>query len=142
MTLHLSGLRLKFHLKQPEERRYRFMADLPDETVLLFSYGTLQDKAVQLANFGRELTGSVDSLPGYSTSLIAIRDPAVVATSGKTHHTIAERSANPADEVRGTVYAITAEELAAADRYEVSEYTRMPVTLKSGRQAWVYGRAQ
>lgn len=28
-----------------------------EHPVLLFSYGTLQDKAVQLANFGRELTG-------------------------------------------------------------------------------------
>jgi hypothetical protein len=110
-------------------------------TLLLFSYGTLQDKAVQLANFGRELIGSPDSLPGYSTSLIAIRDLAVVATSGKTHHSIAERSANPTDEVPGTVFKITAEELAAADRYEVSEYTRVCETLKSGARAWVYVRA-
>ncbi len=51
---------------------------------------------------------------GYSTSLIAIRDPAVVATSGKTHHKIAEHSTNPGDEVPGTVFDITAEELAAA----------------------------
>jgi hypothetical protein len=110
-------------------------------TVLLFSYGTLQDKAVQLANFGRELTGFADSLPGYSTSLIAIRDQAVVTASGKTHHTIADPSANLTDEVRGTVYQITPQELAAADRYEVSEYTRVPVTLKSGKSAWVYVRA-
>ena len=33
--------------------------------VLLFSYGTLQDKAVQLANFGRELNGQADRMPGY-----------------------------------------------------------------------------
>lgn len=72
----------------------------------------------------------------YSTSLIAIRDPAVVATSGKTHHTIAERSSNLADEVPRTVHTITTGELAAADRYEVSEYTRILVALKSGRQAW------
>jgi len=31
-------------------------------TVYLFSYGILQDKAVQLANFGRELTGSADAM--------------------------------------------------------------------------------
>jgi gamma-glutamylcyclotransferase (GGCT)/AIG2-like uncharacterized protein YtfP len=109
--------------------------------VLLFSYGTLQDKAVQMANFGRELTGSRDSLPGYTTSLIPIRDPAVVATSGKTHHSIAERSASQADEVLGTVFSITAQELAAADRYEVCEYTRVCETLKSGARAWVYVRA-
>jgi hypothetical protein len=109
--------------------------------VLLFSYGTLQDKAVQLANFGRELAGASDSLPWYSISLIAIRDPEVVATSGKSHHTIAERSRSVADEVPGMVFKITPDELAAADRYEVSDYTRVEVTLKSGLRAWAYVRA-
>jgi hypothetical protein len=116
------------------------LEDALDTTVLIFSYGTLQDRAVQLSNFGRELSGSADSLPGYSTSLIAIRDPGVVTTSGKTHHTIAERSGDLADEVCGVVFKITPDELAAADRYEVSEYTRVRVTLKSGLQAWAYVR--
>jgi hypothetical protein len=115
--------------------------DSLNATVLIFSYGTLQDRAVQLANFGRELMGTSDSLPGYSTSLIAIRDLKVVAASGKTHHTIAKRSENLADEVHGTVFEITPAELAAADRYEVSEYTRVQVTLKSGMRAWAYVRA-
>ena len=110
-------------------------------SVRLFSYGTLQDKAVQLANFGRQLTGSADSLPGFSTSLIPIRDPAVVATSGKAHHRIAVRSNDPTEEVPGTVFEITPQELAAADRYEVAEYTRVMVTLKSGAQAWAYVEA-
>ena len=109
--------------------------------VLLFSYGTLQDKAVQLANFGRELQGRPDSMPGYRQSLLAITDPQVIATSGKTHHPIVEPSANPNDAVAGTVFEITAQELAAADRYEVSDYKRVSVTLKSGVQAWVYVRA-
>jgi hypothetical protein len=109
--------------------------------VLIFSYGTLQDRAVQLANFGRELAGTSDSLPGFSTSLIAIRDPEVIATSGKTHHTIAERSCDPTEEVSGMVFKVTPEELAAADRYEVEEYTRVEVTLKSGLRAWAYVRA-
>ena len=39
-------------------------------------------------------SGSLNSLPAHSTSLIAIRNPSVVATSRKTHHTIAERSNN------------------------------------------------
>jgi hypothetical protein len=110
-------------------------------TVLLFSYGTLQDPSVQRASFGRELAGSADALPGYATSLIAIRDQAVVETSGKSHHSIAERSGNPSDQVPGMVFRITPEELLAADRYEVSDYTRVQVTLKSGLQAWAYVRA-
>jgi hypothetical protein len=117
------------------------MDDSLNAAVLLFSYGILRDKAVQLANFGRELAGSLDSLPEYSTSVIPIRDPAVVAASGKTHHTIAERSANRADEVPGMVFKITPQELAAADRYEVSDYARILVTLKSGAHAWAYVRA-
>jgi hypothetical protein len=110
-------------------------------TVLLFSYGTLQHRAVQLANFGRELTGSADALPGYATSLIAIRDQAVVEKSGKTHHAIAERSGGPSAEVPGMVFKITPDELIAADRYEVSDYTRVEVTLRSGLRAWAYVRA-
>jgi hypothetical protein len=39
------------------------------------------------------------------------------------------------------VFRITPEELAAADRYEVSDYKRIEVTLKSGLVAWVYVKA-
>jgi gamma-glutamylcyclotransferase (GGCT)/AIG2-like uncharacterized protein YtfP len=109
--------------------------------VLLFSYGTLQDKAVQMANFGRYLTGRPDTLPGYTLLPILIVDPAVVALSGKTHHFIAQPGLKATDEVQGTVFEVTADELIAADRYEVSDYTRVTVILKSGVQAWVYVRA-
>jgi gamma-glutamylcyclotransferase (GGCT)/AIG2-like uncharacterized protein YtfP len=109
--------------------------------ILLFSYGTLQDRQVQIANFGRELIGRADALPGYTQTMVAIGDPQVVATSGKTHHPIVEPGSNPSDEVAGTVFEITARELAAADEYEVSDYRRIAVTLKSGVQAWVYVRA-
>jgi hypothetical protein len=40
--------------------------------------------------------------------------------------------------VAGVVFEITAEELVAADRYEVAQYFRVEVTLKSGVKAWVY----
>lgn len=110
-------------------------------SILLFSYGTLQDKNVQLAHFGRELRGRPDSMPGYRQTMIAITDPQVVAISGKTHHPIVEPSPDPGDEVRGSVFEITAQELAAADKYEVSDYKRVSVMLKSGVQAWVYVRA-
>ena len=46
-------------------------------TVLLFSYGTLQDKDVQIASFGRELTGREDALPGYVRRIVPIVDPNV-----------------------------------------------------------------
>jgi gamma-glutamylcyclotransferase (GGCT)/AIG2-like uncharacterized protein YtfP len=111
-------------------------------TVLLFSYGTLQDKSVQIANFGRELTGREDALPGYARRMVAIVDPKVVALSGESHHANAEPSSNPEDAVSGTVFEITEQELAAADKYEeAAEYRRISVTLRSGDQAWVYVRA-
>jgi len=112
-------------------------ATLKQADILLFSYGTLQVKAVQLANFGRLLSGRPDLLPGYTLVPIIIDDSAVIALSGKSQHMIAKRS-NAGDEVTGMVFELTAEELAAADRYEVAEYTRVQVTLKSGVKAWVY----
>ncbi|MNL77026.1 AIG2-like family protein [compost metagenome] len=48
---------------------------------------------------------------------------------------------NPADGIAGKVFAITEAELAAADEYEVADYKRVLVRLKSGRDAWVYVKA-
>jgi acyl-CoA thioesterase FadM/gamma-glutamylcyclotransferase (GGCT)/AIG2-like uncharacterized protein YtfP len=110
-------------------------------TEWLFSYGTLQDSAVQQANFGRTLDGRRDTLTGYALSTITIRDQQVINTSGRVEHQIIEPSAQSTQDVSGTVYAITAQELAAADRYEVAEYRRVAVTLKSGLKAWAYVRA-
>jgi hypothetical protein len=53
---------------------------------LLFSYGTLQEKDVQLSTFGRPLQRQRDELPGYELSSVRIEDPEVVATSGMTHY--------------------------------------------------------
>lgn len=113
-----------------------------DAPIWLFSYGTLRQRNVQLATFGRELEGRDDALVGFSRAMVEITDPEVVATSGETHHPIVARSGDPADEVEGTVFRITAAELAAADSYEVSDYKRVGVTLKSGIDAFVYIRAE
>lgn len=107
-------------------------------SIWLFSYGTLQQEEVQIATFGRLLEGRADVLPGYVTSMFEIKDAEVVKTSGKTHHFMARPSGNPADEVPGIVFRITPAELAAADTYEVSDYQRIAVRLKSGLEAFVY----
>ncbi len=109
-----------------------------NDDVWLFSYGTLQQEDVQLATFGRLLEGRADALPGYATVPLEITDPDVIATSGKKFHTMARPSCNPADEVSGVVFRITPAELAAADTYEVSDYKRIAVRLKSGMEAFVY----
>jgi gamma-glutamylcyclotransferase (GGCT)/AIG2-like uncharacterized protein YtfP len=106
---------------------------------LLFSYGTLQETAVQLAAFGRLLRGQPDELPGFEPARVPIEDPHAVAASGRTHHDNAAFNGRADSRVCGTAFEVTDAELAAADRYEqTASYARVTVTLASGRQAWVY----
>ncbi|CAO3361404.1 gamma-glutamylcyclotransferase family protein [Azospirillum melinis] len=114
---------------------------MADDRVLLFSYGTLQQDNVQLASFGRLLTGRADAMPGYRCDMLEITDPEVIRTSGKRFHPVVSESGDPADEVAGTLFEITPEELAAADSYEVADYRRVMVRLRSGADAWVYVKA-
>jgi hypothetical protein len=107
----------------------------------LFSYGTLQNTQVQLETFGRELEGHKDQLLGYKLEMVEIGDDDVVALSGETHHPIAVVSKDKNDVVSGVVFAITADELAQSDLYEVSDYKRVMGRFKSGKQAWVYVQA-
>lgn len=112
-----------------------------ERNILLFSYGTLQQENVQLASFGRLLEGEEDAMPGYRQDMLEITDPEVIRTSGKRFHPVVTPSADPADSVAGKVFWITAEELAAADRYEVADYKRVNVVLASGKEARVYVKA-
>ena len=111
---------------------------MPDTLERLFSYGTLQLEAVQRATFGRLLTGRPDHLPGFDLSQVEITDPEVLAKSGQTHHPIVRRTGRPSDQIAGTVFEVTAEELQQADRYEVADYRRERFPLASGLDAWVY----
>lgn len=110
-------------------------------TIHLFSYGTLRQADVEIASFGRLLEGRSDALPGYKQSMLEIADPEVVRKSGKKFHPIVTPSDDPTDEVDGIVFTITEAELAAADAYEVNDYRRIMVRLRSGIDAWVYVRA-
>src|SRR5688500_5267411 len=99
---------------------------------LLFSYGTLQDTAVQLATFGRELTGRKDALPGYTQGFVR---------SGDAEYLNAVPAPSADDSVEGVVFEVTDAELDAADRYEEdADYRRIVVKLRSGAEAWVYIR--
>jgi len=96
--------------------------------MLLFSYGTLQEKDVQIANFGRELEGQEDALPGYTIQILPV-----------SNYANAVPSSNPQDSVAGTVFEVTDDDLTAADKYEEdADYQRILVTLRSGKQAWIY----
>lgn len=106
----------------------------------LFSYGTLQQDDVQQASFGRLLKGHADALVGWKQEMVEITDPDVLTKSGKRFHPIV-MPGDTSDQVPGMVFEITPEELAAADRYEVSDYKRVAAKLASGLTAWVYVKA-
>ncbi|MFT4088760.1 MAG: gamma-glutamylcyclotransferase [Gordonia sp. (in: high G+C Gram-positive bacteria)] len=104
---------------------------------VLFSYGTLMDPVVQQGVFGRELPTVADVLPGFVVDTVEITDPDVVALSGLSTHLVLR--SGPADsEVPGARLMLDDDDLAAADRYEVDDYQRVAVPLKSGLTAWVY----
>jgi gamma-glutamylcyclotransferase (GGCT)/AIG2-like uncharacterized protein YtfP len=109
-------------------------------SIALFSYGTLRQLEVQLANYGRLLEGEADALLGYRLVPVEITDPDVVRLSGKAVHTIAAASDRPADRIAGVVYRLSEPELDATDAYEADAYARVETTLESGRSAWVYVR--
>jgi gamma-glutamylcyclotransferase (GGCT)/AIG2-like uncharacterized protein YtfP len=107
-------------------------------TELLFSYGTLRQPEVQRATFGREIAGRPDAIIGYDLEYVTITDAHVIATSGSDRHPILKPTDRAGAAVEGTVFAISEADLAAADEYEVDDYVRVAVPLRSGGTAWVY----
>jgi hypothetical protein len=105
---------------------------------LLFSYGTLQLEAVQMATFGRRLSGVSDVLRGFELALLKIEDQTVVAISGKAHHTMAKFTGRDSDVIPGTVFTVTPGEIQNADKYEVAAVKRVAVVLQSGVRAWAH----
>jgi gamma-glutamylcyclotransferase (GGCT)/AIG2-like uncharacterized protein YtfP len=105
----------------------------------LFSYGTLQEKDVQLSTFGRTLDGQRDELPGYAPGVVRIEDAHVAARLGRTHHANVTFNGRDHSRVHGTVFEITDAELASVDGFEAGfRYSRVAAVLASGRDAWVY----
>ena len=109
---------------------------------LLFSYGTLQQEPVQRSTFGRVLNGQPDELVGFEQATLTVDDPAFVAASGTSAHTIVTFTGQHGSRVSGTVFEVTDRELESADRYEPEGYRRVETTLASGRRAWVYANAR
>lgn len=105
---------------------------------LLFSYGTLQQEAVQLATFGRRLTASPDAILGFELGVYTVTDPEFVASSGKAEHAIVRQVDRADSRVDGTVLELTDAELAQADAYEPDGYERVLAPLESGGRVWVY----
>ena len=93
---------------------------------------------MQLDTFGRLLDSEDDVLPGYTVDYIEIEDPRSSTSPARPCTRSSARPATRCDKVTGKVLAVTEDELEAADEYEVALYRRAPVTLASGRTAWVY----
>ena len=53
-------------------------------------------------------------------------------------HPVVHETDDAADRISGTLFQLTAAELARADEYEAGDYRRVRVTLASGRGAWLY----
>ena len=104
----------------------------------LFSYGTLQLKNVQKETFGRNLSGKKDSLLRYKLESLKIKDLSVLEISETKTHPIIRFTGIGADVVEGTVFEVSLDELLKADNYEVADYKRIEVVLKSGIKSWVY----
>lgn len=102
----------------------------------LFSYGTLQNRDVQLKLFGRLLNGTKDSLAGYKSGSVEITDVAFLAKGEQRTQLSAVES--DGDTIDGMVFEVSADELAHADKYEPDEYLRVKVPLGSGKKAWIY----
>lgn len=106
---------------------------------LIFSYGSLQDEAVQRSVYGRLLRGEPDSLVGWVRTLIEVPKSHKAASLGTTHYANVEPSPQTSSRVPGMVLELTDSELEASDGYErEAEYVRVLITLASGRSAWVY----
>jgi|SRR6185436_18794893 len=106
---------------------------------LLFAYGTLQLPDIQLATFGRLLRGEKDEAVGCEREVLAIKDPEVIAATGRGEHLNLRFNGLPGARVAGTVLEVTDAELVDADKYErLARYERRELTLSSGRTAWAY----
>ncbi len=94
----------------------------------LFTYGTLRDPATQQRLLGRALgSGSSDILRGFRLAKLT-----------GIHQVYSILQPQPGSTVAGTLYEVTAAELARLDDYEGDAYQRISVTLVSKARAWVY----
>jgi hypothetical protein len=116
------------------------MRRMSGPTQHLFSYGTLQQENVQIAVFGKPVSGKPDAIVGYDLVPVTISSQEAVAISGKAVHTTLVPADGEATPIEGVVFHISEDDLAAADRYESAEYKRIRVALRSGVEAWVYVR--
>jgi hypothetical protein len=106
---------------------------------LVFSYGSLQEEAVQLETFGRRLTGFPDALVGYETELVPVTRKDDPHYGRKTHHLNLKANGRAQSRVAGTALDVSDAELALTNRFEErSGYARIAARTAGGRDVWLY----
>jgi gamma-glutamylcyclotransferase (GGCT)/AIG2-like uncharacterized protein YtfP len=93
----------------------------------LFVYGTLKEPSIQKRVIWREIQGTPEVLESFAIYKVKLESkvyPMIVRKVGS--------------EVSGLAIYVTAEELKRIDYYETEAYARQEVTLKSGKDTWVY----
>ena len=94
----------------------------------LFTYGTLQEPAVQTQLLGRKLgSGTADTLRGYQLAKLL-----------GVHQTYRILLPKPGATVQGLVFEVSDAELKKLDHYEGAAYQRVSATLVSDTRAWIY----
>ena len=93
---------------------------------------------MQQATFGRQLSGTDDTLTGFGPIPLKIEDQELVTISGKEYHTMAKFTGRTSDAVSGTLFRLMKDELRKADTHQVPAVKRVAVVLRSGMRAWAY----
>jgi Gamma-glutamyl cyclotransferase, AIG2-like len=83
-----------------------------------------------------------DVLKGFKASPIELAEEGFASYSKQATYLIASVSDDEKDAIEGTALEVSEEELSFADGYEPDEYKRAKVTLESGKQAWIYVKAE
>lgn len=105
---------------------------------LLFSCDTLREPGVQLDTLGRVVAGDADVLAGYTVDFVAFEDHRDLDDATPSTHPFVRATGDARDKVVGRVLPLSEDELDACDEHEAPLYRRVPVTLASGRAAWVF----
>lgn len=107
---------------------------------LFFSYGVLQFDKTQIDTFGRLLNRTVDIVKGYKLDNIKIQNPEIITLMDNDFHPVAKSTNNLNDEITGTVFELSDEDMAKIETYtqEYTSLTKTEVTLGSGKKSWMY----
>ncbi len=84
--------------------------------------------------FNRVLSGFTDKLLNYKLEKLALTDERGVIHN----YPVAVYTGNSDDQISGSVFQLSKDELLKADFYETAAYKRVKVRLFSGKTAWVY----